>query len=513
MDDRLPTVNGKLAFIQSLEGSTFWAPLLEKAFAKLHGSYEALKYGCSLEGLADLTGGATENINLREDPAACRQTLHRLLSMTCLITAVVPNDAHSSKGSSPYGDREAARRPGSSSSAPFERLPSGIMLATNYRITGLERVTTVDRESLYLVRLLHPLGSGSEYMGSFSRDSRDWLQIANHDRLRCESLEEDCDQDIGFWMSWHDFVKTFSALEVVFLDGETSRDEPSLRGKLAFSLKIFRGLWRRGVSAGGCRNHVDVFHTNPQLEITLPLTSEPEDLTVFCLSQHSVLDPKVVGFSVYGASNTSRGSSGPASPDCRTPISIGESGRNSGLRDKLDHRPFDKQWFKRNKSLINSPYTNSKQISLRCQLERGAYVLLPTTFEPAQEGMFNVRIYSVRNTKLRLLDITSRVLKPAILKAPTSFDSKFTQYEAMFMQLADEHKSVNAFELQELLEASLPNDYVKSCATLEVCRQIITAMDVSFSFFFFLCLLFCYLFASGCRVVLFSFDEAQRLLY
>lgn len=38
---------------------------------------------------------------------------------------------------------------------------------------------------------------------------------------------------------------------------------------------------------------------------------------------------------------------------------------------------------------------------------------------------------------------------------------------------------MNCFELQELLEASLPNDYVKSCATLEVARLIITAIDVS----------------------------------
>lgn len=31
------------------------------------------------------------------------------------------------------------------------------------------------------------------------------------------------------------------------------------------------------------------------------------------------------------------------------------------------------------------------------------------------------------------------------------------QYEAVFLQLADEHRTVNAFELHELLEACLPN--------------------------------------------------------
>ena len=47
------------------------------------------------------------------------------------------------------------------------------------------------------------------------------------------------------------------------------------------------------------------------------------------------------------------------------------------------------------------------------------------------------------------------------------------------MQFADEHKTINAFELQELLETCLPNDYVKSCATLEVCRQIVITLEVS----------------------------------
>ena len=61
----------------------------------------------------------------------------------------------------------------------------------------------------------------------------------------------------------------------------------------------------------------------------------------------------------------------------------------------------------------------------------------------------------------RLIDTHPAQIKPALIRAPTTVlavDSKnVSQYEAVFLQLADEHRSVNAFELHELLEACLPN--------------------------------------------------------
>ena len=42
----------------------------------------------------------------------------------------------------------------------------------------------------------------------------------------------------------------------------------------------------------------------------------------------------------------------------------------------------------------------------------------------------------------------------------------------LLVQLSDDRRTVNAFELQELLETCLPNDYIKSCASIEVCRQV-----------------------------------------
>jgi len=607
IDDRLPTVNNKLVFITQLNGNIYWTCLLEKAMAKLHGSYEALKYGTTLEALADLTGGVSEMNDLKsEDPLASRLFIQRLLNITCIVTAVVSSEDcqsshlfssnegnrngnrhvnsesppqflypfsngiknhcqyrngngmqinsktsastsssssssaaveaplhssfpsssyhhhHRNHGSSGFPSEEESLGQSSSSSScssssnstPFPRSNTGIRGCVNYRITAIERVEVVqddgNRDQVFLLRLTNPLGKANtshslEYLGSYgSKLCPHWKYVSESDRLRLFSLDEEDEageeykydgEDFlpetntngvilpkpikqnrrkrrscnnSFWMEFNDFISTFSHLEVVYLDGETSRDEPSLReNKLPMTVKLYRGVWRRGVTAGGCRNNGDTFHLNPQLEVTL--TMESDDMIVCCLNQHSVLEPQVVGFSIYSS-----------------PQTIGNGmiiSNGTPMKKVLPSPPnndrLDRAFFKKHKSLINSSYSNSRQVVLRCSLDRGSFILLPTSFEPGFEGMFSFRVYSMKGVKLRVLDGDNSVIKSPIMKSPASFDAKFAQYEHLFNQVSDEHKSVNCHDLQELLEASLPNDYVKSCATIDVCRLIISALDTT----------------------------------
>ncbi|XP_023720036.1 calpain-C [Cryptotermes secundus] len=420
VDDRLPTVHGRLAFLQAHSSEQFWPGLLEKAYAKLHGSYEALKYGTLLDGLADLTGGITESISIRQDPTTCGRMLSKLLEMTSLITK-------------PFNFQIRNQ---------LEKLANGIHIGTNYRLYAVERVETFGGDPVQLVKLRNPMGPGGEYVGAWARDSLDWDEVPPQEKERLAVRHMG---DGEFWISYSDFVKTFTHLEVVHLDSDTSRDEPSLHHKSTWQMRLYQGAWQRGVSAGGCRNNPDTFHINPQLHLIL---SEMEEVIV-SLNQHSIMEPKVIGFTAYSL-------------------------------PKNNSETIGKQFFKKNKSLVNSQYTNSRQVSHRCQLEQGGYLILPTTFEPGQESSFTLRVYSSKPLKLKLLDMQPSLIKSAIIKAPATLDGKsFSQYEAVFLQLADEHRTVNAFELQELLDACLPNDYIKSCACMEVCRQVVLTLDNS----------------------------------
>lgn len=60
----MPTKNGQLLFGSCIVENEFWLALVEKAYAKLHGSYEALIGGHALEAFVDLTGGIAETIKI-----------------------------------------------------------------------------------------------------------------------------------------------------------------------------------------------------------------------------------------------------------------------------------------------------------------------------------------------------------------------------------------------------------------------------------------------------------------
>uniref|UniRef100_A0A8C5K1T9 Calpain 10 n=1 Tax=Jaculus jaculus TaxID=51337 RepID=A0A8C5K1T9_JACJA len=101
IDDRLPCLAGRLCFSRCQREDVFWLPLLEKAYAKVHGSYEHLWAGQVADALVDLTGSLAERWSLKDVAGAsdqqdrasgrehrtCRQLLR--LKDRCLISCSV----------------------------------------------------------------------------------------------------------------------------------------------------------------------------------------------------------------------------------------------------------------------------------------------------------------------------------------------------------------------------------------------------------------------------------------
>lgn len=129
-------------------------------------------------------------------------------------------------------------------------------------------------ESVPLLRLRCPYGRHGESTGEWSRNSQNWetmVSPAERERLTLDQLV-----DGEFYLSFPDFVQTFTAIESVHFDAETSRDEPTLQGKgiintryffecpdfyivmsipVPWITRIYQGCWQKGVTAGGCRNN------------------------------------------------------------------------------------------------------------------------------------------------------------------------------------------------------------------------------------------------------------------
>lgn len=68
VDDRLPYwPDGRLLFCSNKqEPNEYWSPLLEKAYAKLYGTYESLDAGQTYDALVDMSGGLQEQFSIHE---------------------------------------------------------------------------------------------------------------------------------------------------------------------------------------------------------------------------------------------------------------------------------------------------------------------------------------------------------------------------------------------------------------------------------------------------------------
>ncbi|KAF7264923.1 hypothetical protein GWI33_021919 [Rhynchophorus ferrugineus] len=89
IDDRLLIKAGQLKFARSTKRCEYWIALVEKAYAKLYGSYKKLQGGDPGVAMEDLTGGISEQFFLDQAPSNLFNILYNSSIRESLLTASI----------------------------------------------------------------------------------------------------------------------------------------------------------------------------------------------------------------------------------------------------------------------------------------------------------------------------------------------------------------------------------------------------------------------------------------
>ncbi|CAK6976567.1 calpain-1 catalytic subunit [Scomber scombrus] len=430
IDDRLPVKDGKLLFVHSAEGTEFWSALIEKAYAKLNGCYEALSGGSTSEGFEDFTGGVTEMYELRKAPSDLHSIISRAIERGSLLGCSI--DITSKL------DMEAVT---------FKKLVKGHA----YSVTGAKEV--VYRGNMTkLVRIRNPWGE-VEWTGAWSDNSREWENVDRSVRSQLQNRSEDGE----FWMSFSDFLREFTRLEICNLTADALQNSQLKK----WSSSLYQGEWRRGSTAGGCRNFPATFWLNPQFKILLKNPDSPGQSDCSFLvalmqkdrrkKRREGKDMETIGFALYEV---------PA-----------EAAGKSAVHLK---REF---FLTHGSSARSELFINLREVSSRLRLPAGEYVIVPSTFEPHVEADFVLRVFSEKPADSEELDDdATAALPPETQLDESQIDAAFKN---LFRQLAGPDMEISVTELQTILNRiiSKHKDLKTDGFTKEACRSMINLMD------------------------------------
>ncbi|CAL8389967.1 unnamed protein product [Arctogadus glacialis] len=433
IDDRLPVKDGELLFVHSAEGREFWSALLEKAYAKVNGCYEALSGGSTTEGFEDFTGGIAEVHELLKPSPNLFHIIQKALRRGSLMGCSI--DITSSS------DSEAVTS---------QKLVKGHA----YSLTGAEQVEyRGDMEKL--VRIRNPWGQ-VEWTGNWSDNSMQWRQINDDDRERLMSHRA---EDGEFWMSFTDFLRHYSRLEICNLTPDALSDDSVTK----WALSMYNGNWRRGSTAGGCRNFPQTFWTNPQFVIKLDEEDDdPEDGEEGCSMVVGLIqknrrklrkvgeDMHTMGFAIYEVPEEYSGQ------------------RNIHL---------NKNFFLRHSAAARSEtFVNLREVCSRFLMPPGEYLILPSTFEPNQNGDFCVRVFSEKQVEFQELDDP---VECNVKQVDIDEDDVGERFRSLFGQLAGEDSEISAFELKKILNRVVTqrSDIKTSGFSLDTCRNMVNLLD------------------------------------
>ncbi|KAH0622642.1 hypothetical protein JD844_025124 [Phrynosoma platyrhinos] len=412
VDDRLPVNEaGQLVFLSSVYKNLFWGALLEKAYAKLCGSYEDLQTGQVSEALVDFTGGINITIKLAEAPPDLWETLTRATYSSSLMGCQT--------------------LPG-----PIKVLENGLVASHAYTVTGIRKVTCKHGPE-NLVRLRNPWGK-MEWKGDWSDNSGKWELLNPKEKILLRRNFEDGE----FWMSLQDFQTHFVDLMICKLTPDLMSQVDGKKWMCSTQC----GKWVKGSTAGGRMSaHKGTFCMNPQYLLKVLQGNGSKRSFYSCSVMISLIQkhnnkhrnrmPHLhIGLSVYKLGQERYVHCSylyifEASNECKLSYFGFSLSLLISFSQYYDsNRRLPSTFFAWNRPLNWSLFQNEREVTQEFQLPPGIYVIVPSTSEPHQESEFLLRVFSRKHTLHELGGDSSCVLSKEIVDKHEDWEDFFAKY-------------------------------------------------------------------------------------
>lgn len=382
IDDRLPCLAGRLCFSRCQREDVFWLPLLEKVYAKVHGSYEHLWAGQVADALVDLTGGLAERWNLKDlassrgqqdgpgspEPRTCRQLL--ALKERCLISCSV------------FSPRAGARELGE-----FHA----------FIVSDLCQLQGQAGQSILLLRIQNPWGRRC-WQGPWREGGEGWSQVDPVDSSELLSQL----QEGEFWVEEEEFLREFDEVTIGYPVTEAGHLQSLYSEKVLSHTQELPGAWVQGQSAGGCRNNSG-FPSNPKFWLRV---SEPSEVYVAVLQRPRM---RMVDWA---------GRARPPVGDNRTVWSPASVPGKDYPAVGLHLWKVEKRRVSLPRVLSTPPVAGTachaydREVHLRCELTPGYYLAVPSTFLKDMPGQFLLRVFSSGRVSLSAIKTAAQSPNP-----------------------------------------------------------------------------------------------------
>ncbi|XP_040260997.1 calpain-6 [Bufo bufo] len=356
IDDRLPSIGGNLIYCHSNVKNEFWSALLEKAYAKLAGSYEALDGGSTADAIVDFTGAVAESIDLSDGKYKVN-----IVEQTKLFEELLK--VHK-RGGLICCHLKAA------SSRDVETVtPMGLIKGHAYSVTDIKKMTLGEKTlcfgkttKLFMIRMRNPWGK-REWRGTWNDESEEWKKVSKSEKGK---LGLTMQNDGEFWMTFEDWCSNFTHADVCRMINTSyfSQHKTWEKGE-------DRGKWTNNADAllnrsGGCFNNKSTFFQNPQY--IFEVKKENDDVLVSLQQEDQRTHKKfgkgdnfIIGFEILKVEQ---------------------------------NRQYRIHKMEGQERAASSPYMNLRSVFMRKVLKKGRYVIVPTTFQAGLTCEFNLRLFT-----------------------------------------------------------------------------------------------------------------------